>query len=39
MNRLLKIGGVTFDNALVTLVRHNQDFAIGRLTAEAVRKR
>ncbi|MBY0759472.1 rod shape-determining protein [Sellimonas caecigallum] len=39
MNRLLKIGGVTFDNALVTLVRHNQDFAIGRLTAEAVRKK
>lgn len=39
MNRLLKVGGVSFDQALVTLVRHNQDFAIGRLTAEEVRKK
>lgn len=38
LNRLLKIGGISFDSAIVTRVRHNQDFAIGRLTAEAIRQ-
>lgn len=39
LNRLVKIGGVTFDQSLVNLVRHSQDFLIGRLTAEVLRKR
>ena len=38
MNRLLKIGGVSFDQAVVNLVRHSHDFLIGRLTAEVLRK-
>ncbi len=38
-NELLKIGGVTFDEAIVNLVRHSHDFLIGRLTAELLRKR
>lgn len=38
LNRLLKVGGATFDHAIVNLVRHTQDFAIGRLTAEMIRK-
>ena len=38
MNRLLKIGGVSFDLAVVNLVRHSHDFLIGRLTAEVLRK-
>lgn len=38
MNRILKVGGVTLDQAIVSLVRHNRDFLIGRLTAENLRK-
>lgn len=38
MNRLLKIGGEEFDMAIAGLVRRNQDFLIGRLTAERLRK-
>ena len=38
MNRLLKIGGVTFDQAIINLVRHSHDFLIGRHTAEVLRK-
>lgn len=38
MNRLLKIGGESFDTAICALVRHNKDFLIGRLTAERLRK-
>lgn len=38
-NQLLKIGGVTFDESIVNLVRHSHDFLIGRLTAESLRKR
>ncbi len=38
-NKLMKIGGVTFDESIVSLVRHSHDFLIGRLTAEALRKR
>lgn len=39
LNRLIKIGGVHFDTAITNLVRHNRDFLIGRLTAEALRKK
>ena len=39
LNRLLKIGGEHFDQAIVNSVRHNQDFLIGRITAESLRKR
>ena len=38
LNRMLKIGGVTFDQSIVNLVRYNQDFLIGRTTAESLRK-
>lgn len=38
LNRLIKIGGVHFDSAIVNLVRHKRDFLIGRLTAENLRK-
>lgn len=38
MNRLLKIGGAAFDSSIAALVRHNQDFLIGRLSAERLRK-
>lgn len=39
MNRLIQIGGIFFDEAVVGLVRHNRDFLIGRLTAEKLRCR
>lgn len=39
LNRLVKIGGVAFDQAVATLVRYNHDFLIGRLTAEVLRKK
>ncbi len=38
LNRLVKIGGDSFDNAIVSLVRHNLEFLIGRMTAERLRK-
>lgn len=38
LNRLLKIGAVTLDNAIVGSVRYNQEFLIGRLTAEELRQ-
>ena len=38
LNRLVKIGGVTFDQSVAQLVRYNHDFLIGRLTAEVLRK-
>ncbi len=38
LNKLVKIGGEYLDNAVANLVRHNRDFLIGRLTAEALRK-
>ncbi|CUX50489.1 rod shape-determining protein [Clostridium sp. C105KSO13] len=37
-NRLIKVGGVHFDTAIVNLVRHNRDFLMGRVTAEKLRK-
>lgn len=38
LNKLLKVGGTTFDIAIVNSVRYNQEFLIGRLTAEELRK-
>ena len=38
LNRLVKIGGEHFDKAVSSLVRHNRDFLIGRLTAERLRR-
>lgn len=38
LNRLVKIGGATFDHAVATLVRYNHDFLIGHKTAEGLRK-
>ncbi|MBU3841028.1 MAG: rod shape-determining protein [Candidatus Ruminococcus intestinipullorum] len=39
MNRLIQIGGMHFDEAIVNRVRHNRDFLIGRLTAENLCRR
>lgn len=39
LNKMLKIGGKTFDSAVTNLVRHNYDFLIGRLTAEMLRRK
>ena len=38
LNRLVKIGGDSFDDAIVSLVRHNLEFLIGRMTTERLRK-
>lgn len=38
LNRILKIGGNTIDQAIVNHVRYNTDFLIGRITAESLRK-
>ena len=38
LNKMLKIGGMTFDVAVQNMVRRNYDFLIGRQTAEALRK-
>lgn len=38
LNRLVKVGGVVFDQAVAQLVRYSHDFLIGRLTAEVLRK-
>ncbi len=38
LNRLLKTGGEDFDSAIAALVRRSQDFLIGRLTAERLRR-
>lgn len=37
-NKLLKFGGVSFDRAIVNLVRNTHDFLIGMHTAEKLRK-
>lgn len=39
LNRLLKIGGEQFDQAIEGLVRHNKEFLIGRVTAENLRRK
>lgn len=38
LNRLLKLGGEHFDQAIQNRVRHNLDFLIGRVTAESLRR-
>lgn len=38
LNRLLKIGGATLDHAIINSARYNQEFLIGRLTAEELRR-
>ena len=38
LNKLLKIGASTFDHAIINSVRYNQEFLIGQLTAEELRK-
>ena len=38
LNRLVKIGGEHFDSVVASLVRHNEEFLIGRLTAERLRR-
>lgn len=37
LNRLLKTGGSAIDNNIITMVRRDLDFVIGRLTSETVR--
>ena len=37
-NRLLKIGAATLDTAIIQSIRYNQEFSIGRVTAEELRK-
>lgn len=39
LNKMLKIGGITFDNAISTLVRRNYDLLIGQRTSEMLRRR
>ena len=38
VNKMIKIGGVTFDEAIMHQVKRNQDFLIGRLTSEMLRR-
>lgn len=39
LNKMIKIGGVTIDNAISNLVRRNYDFLIGQTTSEMLRRR
>lgn len=39
LNKMLKIGGITFDNAISNLIRRNYDFLIGLRTSEMLRRR
>lgn len=38
LNRILKIGGGTLDQAIVNQVRYSHDFLIGKMTGEVLRK-
>ena len=38
LNKMLKFGSVSLDHAVVNSVRYNQEFLIGQLTAEQLRK-
>lgn len=38
LNKLLKIGSATIDTNIINSVRYNQEFLIGKLTAEELRK-
>jgi len=37
LNRILKMGGITFDLSIINYIRYHNDFLIGRLTAESLR--
>lgn len=37
LNRILKTGGVSLDQAIINHIRYHNDFLIGRLTAESLR--
>ena len=39
LNKLVKVGGATFDTAVTNRVRRQYDFLIGRLTSETLRRR
>ena len=39
LNKMLKTGGITFDNAISNLIRRNYDFLIGQKTSEMLRRR
>lgn len=39
LNKLIKIGGVTFDQAITNKIRYQKDFLIGRITSEEIRKK
>ena len=39
LNKMLKIGGTTFDVSVMNLIRRKYDFLIGQQTAERIRKR
>ncbi len=38
LNKLLKLGSATIDNTIINSVRYNQEFLIGKITAEELRK-
>lgn len=38
LNKMLKFGSITLDHAIINSVRYNQEFLIGQLTAETLRK-
>ena len=38
LNRLVKVGGLTFDQGIINLVKHSHDFLIVRQTAEVLRR-
>ncbi len=38
LNKLLKIGSITLDNAIINAVRYENEFLIGHLSAEELRK-
>ncbi|MDR1800937.1 MAG: rod shape-determining protein [Lachnospiraceae bacterium] len=38
LNRLMKMGGAHFDQSVITMVKNSQDFLIGRVTAEHLRR-
>lgn len=38
LNKMLKFGSISLDQAIINSVRYNQEFLIGQLTAESLRK-
>lgn len=39
LNKLLKVGSSTLDNAIINAVRYNEEFLIGHLSAEELRRK